>query len=280
MIRSIRIVTLTCACIFFLSACKSSQVATDGAMEEGPVAVEEGANEVVSVSKETSMAAELVQKSIEARGGMDKIKAIETMTWNAGMEMMGMDMPLTVQFKRPNKMRQVIEVSAMNATITTGFDGKTAWMKNPMQGQDAQKLPDEQAQEMRDRGAMDGAMVSYIEKGYEITYGGEEAVNDKPAHVLIVQLPEDKTARVFLDAESYLEVKSVQSSTNPMTGEKGELSTYSSDYREVGGILIPHKITAEFDGNPLQELLIESIEVNQPISDALFEMPGMVGSAN
>ena len=136
------------------------------------------------------------------------------MTWKASMEMSGMNMPLTVQLKRPGKMRQVVEVPAMNATITSGFDGTTAWMLNPMAGNDPQKLPDEAAKEMKERGAMDGALMVYLDKGYEVTYEGEEMVKEKPAHKLMVQLPEDKTAQIFLDAESFLEVKTVQTGTN------------------------------------------------------------------
>ena len=83
------------------------------------------------------------------------------------MEMQGMNMPLQMQLKRPNKMRNVVEVAAMNATIIQGFDGTTAWMLNPMAGSDPQKLPDEAAREMKERSAIDGAMMMYINEGYE-----------------------------------------------------------------------------------------------------------------
>ena len=65
-----------------------------------------------------------------------------------------------------------------------------------------------------------------------------------------------------------------------MTGTKGEIATYSTDYKEVGGIMIAHTITAEFDGTPLQSLQIETVEVNEPIEDSVFKMPGMSGSMN
>ena len=280
MTKSTLYVPLLFILLLSISACKSAEVATDGAMEATLPSMEEEAANVAEVAKETSMAVELIDKHFAARGGLEKIKSMQTMTWDAGMEMMGMNMPLKMQLKRPNKMRNVVEVEAMNATIIQGFDGTTAWMLNPMAGNDPQKLPDEMAKEMKERSAMDGALMSYINEGYEITYEGEEVVKDKPAHKLLVQLPEDKTAQIFLDAETFLEVKSVQEGTNPQTGAKGEIATYSSDYREVEGIMIAHMITAEFDGTPMQTLQIESVQINTPIEDSVFEMPGMVGSMN
>ena len=266
--------------VLSFSACKSTEVASDGAMEAGLPTMEEEAADIVEVSKDASMAAELLDKHFAARGGLDKLKAVQTMSWEAGMEMMGMSLPLKMQFKRPNKMYSVVEVEAMNATIIQGFDGTTAWMLNPMAGSDAQKLPDEMAKEMQDRAAMDGALLSYVNKGYEISYEGEEMVNEKPAHKLLVQLPEENTTQVFLDSETFLEVKIIQSGSNPQTGEQGEVATYSSDYREIEGIMIPHKISAEFNGQPMQELQIESVKINMPIDDSIFEMPGMTGSMN
>ena len=105
-------------------------------------------------------------------------------------------------------------------------------------------------------------------------------VNEKPAHKLVVQLPDEKTAQIFLDAESFLEVKTVQSGSNPMTGAEGEVASYSSDYREVDGLMIAHKITVEIDGAPMQSLNLETVKINVPIEDSVFEMPGMSGSMN
>ena len=47
--------------LFVLSSCKSTQVATDGALEAGAPSMEEEAAEFASVSKESSMASELIE---------------------------------------------------------------------------------------------------------------------------------------------------------------------------------------------------------------------------
>ena len=279
--KSFSFYSLLLVLAFSLAACKSTEVASDGMAAAEETAME-AAEEVMEVASSDELAVdELLDKHFAARGGKDAIKGIKSMKWTAGMEMMGMNMPLTVQMKRPNKMRQDVDVQAMNAKVTSAFDGTTAWMINPMGGSsEAQKMPDDAAQQMKEQGSMDGAIMGYMEKGYEMSYAGEEMVNEKPAHKVMVQLPEDKSVTLYFDAESFLEVKTVQEGTNPMTGATGTMATYSSDYREVGGVMMAHKISAEFDGQPLQTFQIEVIEVNQEIPNSVFEMPGMSGSMN
>lgn len=247
------------------TAKETAMAVTEEVVNAAPVVEEMGVDAILS-------------KHLEARGGKENIKSIQTVSWTAGMEMMGMNMPLTVQLKRPNKMRQDVDVQAMGAKVVQAFDGTTAWAINPMGGSsDPQKMPEEAAKEMKDRGAIDGTVISYMEKGYEMTYAGEEMVKDKPAHKIMVQLPDDKTVTMFFDAESFMDVKSVQAGVNPMTGEAGMIATYTSDFRDVSGVMMAHKITAEFNDQPLQTFQIDLIEVNKEISDSVFEMPGMSG---
>ena len=50
---------------------------------------------------------DIVQKSIDARGGQDKIKAIQSVKMTGKMVMGGgqMEAPITLQMKRPSSMR-------------------------------------------------------------------------------------------------------------------------------------------------------------------------------
>ena len=72
MTKSTLYVPLLFALLLTLGACKSSEVASDGAMEGAITSMEEEAANVAAVTKETSMAAELIDKHFAARGGLDK----------------------------------------------------------------------------------------------------------------------------------------------------------------------------------------------------------------
>ena len=58
-------------------------------------------------------------------------------------------------------------------------------------------------------------------------------------------------------------------------GNFGEFVQTFSDFRAVGGLSLPFKVTATFDGQPWKEQssTIETIVINGAIDPALFEKP-------
>src|SRR5437762_2830092 len=75
---------------------------------------------------------DLVAKNLQARGGADKIAAIQTMKQTAKLNSQGMDVTMTLYSKRPNLSRK--ELTVGQQTVLYGFDGSTAWTRNPLSG--------------------------------------------------------------------------------------------------------------------------------------------------
>lgn len=48
---------------------------------------------------------ELIKKNIDARGGLEKLKAIKTMRVTGKIHAEGMNIPLVIQIKRPGLLR-------------------------------------------------------------------------------------------------------------------------------------------------------------------------------
>ncbi|MFQ5571798.1 MAG: hypothetical protein ACE5G0_19130 [Rhodothermales bacterium] len=241
---------LLITCSVLLGACKSTEVAQEP----------------------KSMEDELIEKHLTARGGLENIRAVESMTWNGNVSVMGMDLPLTIYMKRPNKMRSEVLVLQMNIEIITGFDGETAWAINPMISSAPQKMPDTQTRLTQDQADMDGPLVDYKEKGYTVEYMGEEDVRGTNAHKLKISRPERADAFVYLDAETFLIVKAEGEGVDPQTGGMVQTRTYTSDYREVNGLMVAHAIEVE-SPQMTQKIQLESVKVNADIDDALFAFP-------
>jgi outer membrane lipoprotein-sorting protein len=74
---------------------------------------------------QTPTAEELVAKNLAARGGLEKLQSLNTMKVTGTVAFQGMDMPMTLLTKRPNKMRQ--ELSMQGQSIVQAFDGQTVW---------------------------------------------------------------------------------------------------------------------------------------------------------
>lgn len=275
--------------LFGFSACKSTEMAKDEMpaetaetvemADEGTVKAVEEMTERMAQTQTTDApiadvnVADLIDKHIEARGGKENIQAIQTIKMTGMLEVSGMELPMTNYIKRPNKLRVHLEIKSMNAEMNQGFDGEMGWMQQP--GSDPQRMPKEMSKNMADQSNIDGQLMDYDEKGYTLEYVGEGMVHDSPAHKLKLIRPDHAESVIYIDAATYLEVKIEGEGTNPQNGQKMKTETFMSDYRSVGGIQMAHVTEVKMDGNTIQKMNMEKIEVNVDVEDSLFQMPGM-----
>src|SRR5580700_9535603 len=108
---------------------------------------------------------ELVNKNIEARGGMDKIKAIHTIRL-AGKVVVpgGITGSITQENMRPNLVRETFALQGM--TAIDAFDGATGWRTNPFGGRkDPQLMGEDDMRDLLVDSDFDGPLVDYQAKG-------------------------------------------------------------------------------------------------------------------
>jgi hypothetical protein len=145
-------------------------------------------------------------------------------------------------------------------------------MINPFTGgADPQKMSADEAESLTEGSDMDGTLVGYQEKGSKVTLVGKEDLAGKPAYKLKVDKKNGKTETIYIDATSFLDVKTV--AMRKVMGNDMELETYVSDFRPEGGVLMPHVIDSRADGNSVMMLTLEKVETNVAIDDAFFRMP-------
>lgn len=215
---------------------------------------------------------DIVKKNIDARGGLEKLKAIQNVKMTGKIVMGGgqMEAPMTLQIKRPASMRMDMEFQGQS--VVQGYDGTTAWMINPFTGgADAQQMGPDEAEGMTEGSDIDGTLVGYKEKGHKITLAGKEDLTGKPAYKLKVDKKGGKTETIYIDATSFMEVKTV--ATRKIMGNDMEMETFVSDFKPVGGVLIPYTIDSKSSGNSVMTITLDKIEANGAIEDAIFKMP-------
>ena len=215
---------------------------------------------------------ELVAKNVKARGGMEKLKSVNTIRVHGKMVMgQGMEAPFTMMQKRPKMTRTEFTLQGMTGMQV--YDGKNAWMVMPFMGKkDPEAMPAEQAKILDEQADMDGPLVDYKDKGNKIELLGKEQVEGADAYKLKVTLKDGQTRTVYLDAESGLEVKMEAKRTIRGTEVDGE--TYLSDYKEVNGIMMPFTMESGAKGQSMrQKMVIDSVECNPQLADDLFAMP-------
>jgi outer membrane lipoprotein-sorting protein len=212
----------------------------------------------------------LVAKNLQAKGGEAKLKAIQTMRMSGRVSIQGMELPMTIAAKRPNLMRQ--EMQIQDKRIVTAFDGQKAWMINPMMGtESAQELTGPQADMAKDQADFDGALVDWKAKGHTVELVGLEEVGGVKAQKIKVTKKNGQVQYFFLSPDTGLEIKTTTEVLQG--GSTMTVETELSEYRSVDGIMLPHALKTSINGTPTASIVVEKIELNAPLDESTFTLP-------
>ncbi len=215
---------------------------------------------------------EIIAKNVAARGGLDKVKAVQTMRWTGRVSLgEGIEAPAVLELKRGNKMR--LEFTVQGITAVQAYDGKSGWHVFPFQGKkDPEPIADEELKDVEEQADMDGPLVDYKAKGHKVELIGKEPVEGADCYKLKITLKNGDIRYAYLDTDSYLEIKGESKRT--VRGNEMEMEESVGDYKEVEGLMLPHAFETSAKGSPQkQKIIIEKIELNVPLDDARFAMP-------
>ena len=226
---------------------------------------------VLAAPAAAQTADEVIAKSFEARGGLDKLKAVQSVRMTGRMSVGPDDLSMVVEMKRPDKIR--VDTTGRGRTAVQAYDGKTAWGILPTGTGRAEVLPTELAKGIAEQADIDGPLVDYGAKGNHVELLGKEKVDGRSTFKLKVARKNGNVEYYFLDARSYLPIRVEGKRTFRGTEIEGEGTI--GDYKEAGGFLWPHRLENGAKGMPDKQVItIEKIEINPPIDDARFKMPG------
>lgn len=226
---------------------------------------------LLAAAASAQTAEELVEKSIRARGGLEKIKSVQSMRMTGTMALGDETAPTVLEFKRPGRLRW--EFTLDGQTAIQAFDGAAGWAVMPFEGKtEPEKMPAEEVENFKRQADMDGPLVDYRAKGNRIELIGKGSAGGRDAWQLKVTASDGEERVVFLDAETGLQVKTVAHKT--VDGNDVEVVSVIGDYRDVGGLKLPHSFESSVTGVPQsQSMKFERIELNVPLEDSRFAMP-------
>ena len=209
---------------------------------------------------------ELIAKNLEAKGGLAKLNAVQSMKQVSQFSMSGMAATMTVYSKRPNRVRQEVKIGGQ--TVISAFDGVTTWVVNPMVGSNRPiAVTGPQADMLREQGDFDGPLVDYKTKGYTVELVGSETLGERKVNHLKLVSPSRQIVHLYLDASTNLEAR------RATEVESLKLEQELGDYRPVDGVMIPFHIRLLVNGVPQSEMKVESVQFNVTMDDAIFRMP-------
>jgi outer membrane lipoprotein-sorting protein len=205
---------------------------------------------------------EIVDKNLKAKGGLEILRATNSVRMTAKVNN---QMPMTILAKRPNLFRR--EVVMGGQSIVQASDGSTLWMMQP--GMPASAVPNP-PEALKREGEFDGVFVDYKARGTTITLVGKEPIDGKDTYHLKIKTKEGAEQEIFLDSETGLERKIVISISQG--GQTVTQEQMPSDYRDVDGRKMPFRIKNVLGASTV-EIVVEKVEFNVPIDDAVFKLP-------
>ncbi|MBL8123772.1 MAG: hypothetical protein KIT61_02860 [Pyrinomonadaceae bacterium] len=213
-------------------------------------------------------AADVLEKYVKAIGGRDALQKFKTRYQAGTVELSPMGLKGTIESYARSDDRSLTKVSLAGiGDILDGYDGKTAWTVNPIQGSRI-KEGRELLQTKRNNIF---ARESSIDKIYKsVTVRGIEKVGEHDTYVIVASsdgLPDDI---LYFDKENGLMLRSDTISITP-EGEQA-VKTFYDDYREVDGIKSAFKIKAITPAFEINSVITE-VKYGMPIEDSKFVQP-------
>ena len=215
----------------------------------------------------------VLEKAIAARGGLDKIHAVQAERIS-GRISFGPDAegPFVVELKRPHKMH--MEFTVQGNTMVRVYDGKSSgWANNPFAGKNnPETMSEEELKNISEESDFDGPLVDYKSKKNQIDLAGKDKVEGREVYRLKLITKNGDVRFYLFDAETFMLLK--WEGKRKYKDEDVPVESYFRDYHDVGGLQFAFEIDSGASAEEItQKILIDKIELDPEISESHFMKP-------
>jgi len=209
----------------------------------------------------------VLKKAIAAAGGVEKFKQIQNFTIVTQSELGRSKTALMVTetIQLPNKTKQVMELA--NGVRTQVLYGSQSWKQI---NDEVSALSALEKREM-ERGLFRDVInlfQNFDNPTLRIHYVGQEVLGGKTSNVLEIKNLGGDFFNLYIDAESNIVIRKTYRGA-PEIGLATMQEMYS-DYKEVEGILIPHRIVVEVNGKTFTKSEVLEVKINSKLAADFF----------
>jgi hypothetical protein len=259
--------------------------------------------------------AEIVNKNVAARGGLQAWRAVQTMTLTGKMGAGGnqraslsvpvtggreaetnlqgvrsrpveeVRLPFEMDLARPHKSR--VELQLKGETAVQVYDGANGWKLRPFLNRlEVEPFTAEEMKSASMQSGLDGLIVDYQAKGTRIELDGSEKVEGRDTYKLKLTLKSGDVTHVWVDGQNFLETK-VEGRPRRLDGVDHPVEVYYRDYRDVNGLKIPFMLETKVlpvaanglrlrdTPVPPERATIEKVVINPKFDAARFSKPAV-----
>lgn len=218
-------------------------------------------------AEDLAKAEEILDRFVKETGGKEAWNGIKTLVKIGKLNMaMQIEGDFKEYVKMPGKMYSELTLGQFG-DVKTGSDGETVWQESTMQGP---RILEGAEREMSIETAIPGKEANWRDWFKEVTTVGVADVKGKPAYKVELTPKEGTKRTAYYDKETGLMVREDRVLESQMG--KIPLQSYISDYKKVGDLVFPHKVSVSLPSGEMVTTY-EKIEVNVDIPDSKFELP-------
>jgi outer membrane lipoprotein-sorting protein len=214
---------------------------------------------------------EILAKVLAARGGVDKLRAINSERVSGQISFGDVTGPFVVELKRPLKMH--MQLTMQDRTMLRVYDGKQGWANNPFAGRvNPEAMSGDDLKNITEESDFDGPLLDYKSKGNQIELVGKDKFSDNDVWRMKLTTKNGDVRYYLFDVNSFLLLK--WEGKRKFQDQELPVESHFSDYREVGGLKFAFAIDSGSSPTDLtQKIRIEKVELNPDLSDAEFAKP-------
>jgi len=252
-------------------------------------------------------AAQIVDKNVTARGGLQAWRAVQTLSLEGKLGAGGnqratlalptptpkqlpsalpkrraeeAQLPFLMELKRSRKVR--LELQFAGKTAIQVYDGKNGWKLRPFLNRtEVEPFSAEETKIASMQSDLDGPLVDYVAKGSSVDLDGLEKVEGRDTYKLKITQSSGHTFHVWVDAETFLETK-IEGQPKALDGTEHPVEVYYRDYRTVDGLRIPFVLETRVlrvaenalglrdSPVPPEKIVIDKVTVNPKLDESLF----------
>jgi len=215
------------------------------------------------VTGNAQTADEIINKYLQALGGQEKLKTIQTVVMEGSLSVQGFELPVKLSSVHNKGVRQDFSLNGMNGySIITPNAG---WNFNPFQGQTKpEPITADDINEGINQLDIQSPFVDYAAKGHSMELLDKEDVEGTECFKIRFTYKNGKEDFCFFDPTTFYLVR--QKSKTKANGQEIELVSDLSGYTQNDqGYVFPMTI-----GSAMGTITMKSVKVNTTVPETLF----------
>lgn len=210
---------------------------------------------------------EIISKHIEAIGGAENWKKINTVKQEASISVQGMDIPVVITFVHNKGFKQEFTVMGMTGySIITPEGG---WNFSPMMGQTkAEPITADELKYGKDQLDLQGEFIDYKAKGHSLEVLPDEDIDGTECKTIKIIRKSGTESVFYFDPSTYYIVRT--KSKVVANGQEVESVVNMSNFQKLPeGIVMP--FTMENSAVPAP-ITVTKVVINEPVDEATFKV--------